>query len=159
VDTLKTPGTYALVLACSNPIRIRVGALGEVGLDAGYLVYVGSAFGPGGLAGRLRHHLRPVRRPRWHVDYLREQASLVGVWCASGPRSLEHEWATAFANIRGFTAPHRGLGASDCACDTHLLHSRRRPTGRWIRESLAGAQGATPVDFFRINRLQVLVDG
>ena len=154
MDSLSNAGSYALVLACPDPARIAVGSLGEVQLRAGYLVYVGSAFGSGGLAGRLRHHLRPVRRPHWHIDYVRRHASLVGVWCASGPRHLEHIWAASFASAPGFTVPHPRLGSADCACSAHLVHSPRRPIGRWIRDRLEGAHRGIRVDFFRPAQLQ-----
>jgi Uri superfamily endonuclease len=136
---LELPGTYALVFACPDPITPVVGALGPIRLDGGYLVYLGSAFGPGGLAGRLRHHLRPIMRPRWHVDYLHEGASLVGAWCATGPRELEHVWARALAGRRGFRIAHPRFGSSDCDCETHLLHVRRPPTGRSLAAGLARA--------------------
>jgi Uri superfamily endonuclease len=138
-SVLDLPGTYALVFACPEPITLVVGALGPIRLDSGHLLYLGSAFGPGGLAGRLRHHLRPIVRPRWHVDYLHEGASLLGAWCAAGPRELEHVWARALADRRGFRVAHPHFGSSDCDCETHLLHVRRPPTGRSLAAGLSRA--------------------
>ena len=42
-------GTYALVFGCSAPFQAVAGKLGPVFLSSGYWIYVGSAFGPGGL--------------------------------------------------------------------------------------------------------------
>ncbi len=153
MNVLEKPGSYALVFACRRPIRVVVGALGDVSISPGYLVYVGSALGSGGLAGRLQHHLRPVNNPRWHVDYLRPQVSLVGVWWAIGPPSLEHTWASTLAGTRGFTVPQLGLGSSDCGCGTHLFHSGRRPIGRWMRAVLAGSDSTVRVHFLRPDEL------
>ncbi len=50
---LNKPGTYALVLACQKTGRVRIGRLGVLALQPGFYVYVGSAFGSGGLAARL----------------------------------------------------------------------------------------------------------
>lgn len=55
------PGTYLLLLRVDSPCMVNVGRLGTATLGLGWVLYVGSAFGPGGLAARLRHHLRPAR--------------------------------------------------------------------------------------------------
>ena len=65
---LSLPGTYALVLCNSSAAALHIGALGTVDFSRGYYVYIGSAFGPGGLKGRFRHHAAPVKHPRWYVD-------------------------------------------------------------------------------------------
>lgn len=64
------PGTYALIFHCAAPFCVRIGKLGLVEGPKGYWIYVGNAFGPGGLASRLTHHLKPSHRPHWHLDYL-----------------------------------------------------------------------------------------
>ena len=50
-------GTYALVLSARAGGIIRIGRLGELRLQSGIYVYVGSALGPGGVRARLMHHL------------------------------------------------------------------------------------------------------
>lgn len=50
------PGTYILILKSAVTRRVRVGRLGNLQLCAGYYVYIGSAFGPGGLRARIDHH-------------------------------------------------------------------------------------------------------
>jgi Uri superfamily endonuclease len=103
-----------------------VGALGRLALQPGFYVYVGSAFGPGGLAALLAHHLRPARTPHWHIDYLRRHAEPREVWFVEGVRR-EHAWAGALATLRSATAPLARFGATDCACHTHLLFFPRQP--------------------------------
>jgi Uri superfamily endonuclease len=131
--------------------------LGEVALGDGCAVYVGSAFGPGGLAGRLRHHLKPLSRRRWHLDYLRPALELWGGWIGAGPRCVEHEWASIFAELPSASVPHPRFGASDCRCSSHLFHWRRAPGQRRVVERLLAESGARTVDFLPAARLVSLV--
>lgn len=120
-------GTYVLLLCLAEPTHITVGRLGEFDFPAGWYTYVGSAFGSGGLRGRLKHHLTPARRPHWHVDYLRQAAPLQVVWYLASERVLEHTWATALQSLPGATVPVPRFGASDCRCNAHLIHFSRQP--------------------------------
>lgn len=134
-----------------------MGALGEVALPAGWVVYVGSAFGSGGLSGRLRHHLRPVSRPRWHLDYLRSALDLQGAWIGAGPRDTEHRWAETFAGQPTVSLPRRRLGSSDCRCPSHLFHLRRVPGRRVVASQLRESSRASEIRFLPIARLASLV--
>ncbi|MEW8043463.1 MAG: GIY-YIG nuclease family protein [gamma proteobacterium symbiont of Phacoides pectinatus] len=120
-----SPGTYVLLMHLPAPRRIRVGALGVWRLRAGWYAYAGSAFGPGGVAARCRHHRGRGARPRWHVDYIRAVAALHEIWFNHDPLPREHLWATLLAASRGAVAPVRGFGSSDCGCWTHLLFSEK----------------------------------
>ena len=55
-------GTYALLLSSATDAVIPVGRLGDLRLQPGFYVYVGSALGPGGVRARLAHHMRPAKR-------------------------------------------------------------------------------------------------
>jgi len=153
VQELARPGTYALLFSCPSRASASVGALGRVELSPGHLIYVGSALGSGGLAGRLRHHVGPLGRPRWHVDFLRSHVALIGVWWTSDTRRLEHAWAASLASAPEFSQARAGFGASDCRCATHLFHRARRPTDRWMRERLGRTCGGVPVRFTGARRL------
>ncbi|MGC9523845.1 MAG: GIY-YIG nuclease family protein, partial [Anaerolineae bacterium] len=72
--------------------QITVGALGTWRFPEGTYLYVGSAWGPGGLRARLSRHLRGSPKVRWHVDYLRAHADPIAVWMASDAR-VECAWA------------------------------------------------------------------
>jgi Uri superfamily endonuclease len=123
-------GTYALVLACRRPVETAVGMLGPVRLTNGYWVYVGSAFGPGGLRARLAHHLKPSVRPHWHLDYIKGALQPIEIWTTTDPVKREHDWVRLISGLKGASRPIAGFGASDCACRTHLIHLRRRPQFR-----------------------------
>lgn len=130
------PGSYLLLLKLAATIEIRVGRLGAIRFKRGWYAYAGSAFGPGGLAGRLRHHLRFVQKPHWHIDYLRSHAIPVEVWMAVGPPCREHDWARVLARAPGEGKWVRGFGCTDCGCASHLLYFNRRPGDGLIRRKL-----------------------
>jgi Uri superfamily endonuclease len=96
--------------------------------NSGYWIYVGSAFGPGGLRSRLSHHLKPSHRPHWHLDYIKNAR------CSrlkSGPPPIRSNasmiGSAIFSALNGATRPIAGFGASDCTCRSHLIHL---PNGR-----------------------------
>ncbi len=124
------PGTYALILRCPRRRRVRVGRLGVLPFDPGYYLYAGSAFGPGGLSARLRHHVRPTNKPHWHIDYLRTVTDLHHVWYTCDPVRREHDWATVISALPGATITARRFGASDCRCESHLFFSENLPSYR-----------------------------
>jgi len=120
------PGTYALLLSCSASRCVRIGSLGSRCFQRGWYVYVGSAFGPGGLRARISHHQRLARRPHWHIDYLRRHSRLVGAYYVAGVR-CEHEWAEALRNAPGAEIPVGRFGSSDCNCEAHLFRFAESP--------------------------------
>ena len=121
------PGSYALLMYLRHGQSVTVGRLGPCDLFRGWYLYVGSAFGPGGVAARCNHHRRISRNPRWHVDYLRRIAPLRAIWFTYAKTSQEHRWAAVFRNHPGVDMPLLGFGASDCDCPSHLYRIKKRP--------------------------------
>jgi len=129
------PGTYVLILRLAGERTIHVGKLGEFLFPAGWYAYVGSALGPGGLAGRLRRHLalagaqdrQGQKRLHWHIDYLRQQARLMGIWTLEQTTPREHDWAALIRQLDGAMMPVPRFGASDCSCKTHLFYFAGQP--------------------------------
>lgn len=116
-----TPGAYALLLRLDAPRTIQAGRLGAVTLAAGHYVYTGSARGPGGLRARVGRHVRREKKAHWHIDALTAAAPIEEVWYVETTARLECDWAETLRALPGVTIPARGFGASDCACDSHLL--------------------------------------
>lgn len=106
----------------------RLGNLGRFDLPAGFYTYVEGAFGPGGLATQLKHHLSPPRTPTRHIDYLRRETNLEEIWLAAGPISREHHWADLLPAIPGGAVLVEGFGTQHCTCDSHLVYFDLRPT-------------------------------
>ena len=122
------PGTYALILNSSNHVNILVGKIGGIKLHPGFYVYIGSAFGPGGLLARIRHHKRITQKPRWHIDYLRLFTNLKNVWFTYDSQHREHQWVQLLKDSPGGFVPLKGFGASDCNCKSHLFFFKLKPS-------------------------------
>ena len=132
-------GTYALIYRCDAPFQAKVGKLGPVSFSTGYWIYIGSAFGPGGLKSRLGHHLKPSPRPHWHLDYVKHALRPVEIWLTTNPTIQEHTWANDLSQLRGATCPITGFGASDCTCRAHLIHLHRRPGFTGFKKRMCNA--------------------
>ena len=139
----RLPGTYVLVMHLPRMAEVQVGALGRVRLPAGYYLYVGSALG--GLWQRLERHLASSKRRHWHIDYLLEVMAIVEIWYREGNERFECAWAQAFTASEHLE-PVDGIGASDCACRTHLFRSEKPPQAGWFtgESAFAGVQSWIP---------------
>ena len=149
VSLPSSPGTYALILRLDRPTVLQVGCLGEFFFTAGDFVYLGNAFGPGGLKARLGRHLRGGARSHWHIDTLREVARVTGFCYTLGPSPLECCWTQRLSNDPGAWFPAPGFGASDCRgrparCPAHLLAFSRAISAQALSNAL-GEPGNLPV--------------
>ena len=135
----KYSGTYALILELGKDQSIKIGRLGTYPFDKGYYAYVGSAFGPGGLNARIRHHLRISITPHWHVDYLRQKSSPVQIWWSTTRNRREHDWSSAMRLLSTSHEILKGFGASDCNCFSHLFHFKRNPSVKTFNKLLMDA--------------------
>ncbi len=122
-------GVYALLLELPKLRRLRIGSLGELDFPSGVYVYLGNAFGPGGIRSRLGRHLRGDGKPRWHIDHFRPAAQVIST-CYGIPAQpekyffkLECQWSQALAHMTQADIPAPGFGASDCTagCPSHLI--------------------------------------
>ncbi len=143
-------GTYVLNLELRSEKRLTVGRLGPILFGPGHYAYVGRAFGPGGLAARLTHHLKAAASPHWHIDWLKPHGVVREIWYARTAPADEHKWARALAQIRGATLPARGFGSSDCRCYAHLIHFTRAPSKATLRRRLKRLAGQTPPPIYRL---------
>lgn len=129
-------GTYALVAKAEKSRDLTIGRLGSFQTQSGYYVYVGSAFGPGGIKARVSHHNRSSATPHWHMDYLGPQVDIVEIWYTTDKKSREHQWANHLATHRLSSLPLHGFGASDCACIAHLFFFKSKPSGDYFRRTI-----------------------
>ena len=84
------PGTYVLILCVTTEQVTPVGRLGMTPLTPGYLTYIGSAFGPGGVRARVLRHARVGRSRHWHIDYLNTAATITDIWFTHHAEHREH---------------------------------------------------------------------
>jgi Uri superfamily endonuclease len=120
-------GTYILVLKVTKPSTISVGRKGSLRLAPGHYLYVGSAFGQGGLRARVGRHAQEQKALRWHIDYLREVSQLIGVYFCTEASRLEDDWAVHMASWPGLSIPMQGFGSTDTHVPSHLFYCRSEP--------------------------------
>lgn len=126
-EDLQVTGTYILLMNAATGLDITVGAAGKLSIRQGCYAYVGSAFGPGGLYARLRHHCYSTARPRWHIDYLKNVVTIDEIIFSGSRDRLECAWADILNDLPHSSRPLTGFGASDCQCDSHLFYFPKRP--------------------------------
>lgn len=114
--------TYLLITQQGTGQMYRAGALGEVYLEPGWYLYVGSARRH--LAARLRRHLRVEKRRHWHIDYFltEDSLSIQEIWVGEPP---ECRLAAHLLSLPEVTIPKPRLGASDCRCPAHFFCYRQ----------------------------------
>ncbi|MBV1876149.1 MAG: GIY-YIG nuclease family protein [Pseudomonadales bacterium] len=132
-----TSGTYVVIYRCETTNSVVVGRWGQVKLQMGYYLYVGSAFGPGGVKARVSRHCRKNKKLHWHIDYLTAYFTPISVWFNHGDVRLEHQWAGCLATRFDFQSVPR-FGSSDCHCASHLFYSASRPDFESFSERAEG---------------------
>ena len=124
-------GTYVLVMKNTAVEELRIGSHGLLEIKPGFYLYVGSAFGPGGVAARVGRHCRDDKKLRWHIDYLRQAVTVEEAWYSHSTKRLEHDWAHALSQLDGMeTIP--GFGSSDRPCPSHLFFNASWPEPRLL---------------------------
>lgn len=132
----RQPGTYLLIFSAAEAAAIRVGRLAVLDLQPGYYIYIGSAFGPGGVRARVKHHAGISKKPHWHLDYIRPKLALEEIWYSIDTARYEHEWAEIMYYTLKMQVPVQGLGASDCRCESHFFHTHNKPERATLNRAL-----------------------
>jgi Uri superfamily endonuclease len=109
-------GSYILLITLPEEQIIKIGNQQAIHFYRGYYAYVGSAMG--GLKSRLSHHLQGNKKPRWHIDYLLQKASISSIILCETEQRIECIIAQALSSQ--FKAIP-GFGSSDCRCRSHLF--------------------------------------
>jgi Uri superfamily endonuclease len=113
-------GAYGLAIRLDHAVEFTLQSRDPVRLESGWLVYAGSAKGPGGIRARLRRHLRRDKALHWHVDRL----TLAAVEIVAVPQFGDSECAIIDRLLQSpnFDIAVRGFGNTDCRmCESHLL--------------------------------------
>ena len=133
-------GSYILIMYVQQQSIVEIGRKGSMTLQPGFYLYVGSAFGPGGLCARVGRHARDEKPLRWHIDYLRQKAGLVAVYFSTDQKHLEDDWAESIENWPDTQVPLAGFGASDSHALSHLFFCPEQPD-ETLYHGLAGRKG------------------
>lgn len=106
-----------------NNKEVRIGKLGSFFFLKGYYAYLGSSFLKNGIIQRLRWHFKPLKKERWHIDFLTKENrfEIIG-------------FLTKCSNIKGkevdisncigskFSYYIKGFGSSDTKSFSHLFY-------------------------------------
>jgi Uri superfamily endonuclease len=141
LDLPEKKGTYCIVFRL-NSFSFTTRGRKRFSLKEGLYVYVGSAFGTGGLRGRILRHLRKDKPKHWHFDFITTHPSFepLEVWLFE-----EQKVECKVASLIGETAePVNGFGSTDCSCPSHLFRVENLPL---LKERLK--------DFFSVKILKI----
>ncbi len=108
-------GSYILIIELSADRNIRIGSLDVIKFTGGFYAYLGSA--SGGFTSRIRRHLIKYKKPKWHIDYLLNEAEVMQINLYLTEQRLECLLSPALTDELCFI-PH--FGSSDCHCKSHL---------------------------------------
>ena len=115
-------GTYLLFIKVIDPVEITIKGKSSF-LNRVYYIYIGSAFGAGGLSSRLHRHLRRKKKKHWHIDQITSSkfSEIAGIGVSLKQR-VECELSKIISDIEG-TVPIIGFGNSDCEkkCISHFF--------------------------------------
>lgn len=136
-------GGYVLFAQLDAGKRIHVGSLGVIPFAEGFYAYLGSALG--GFKSRVNRHLTEDKEPKWHIDYLLNEAKVLRVILCETERRLECPLSQALVGGFSFIP---GFGSSDCQCQSHLYFANDRSSLELgVRKAIA--QVALPREFFK----------
>jgi Uri superfamily endonuclease len=121
-------GVYTLIIRSVQSRGIKVGGRLPVFLERGLYLYTGSALGRGStsLEGRISRHLSRKKKNFWHIDriLLSNSVRVVSIVFAKTTSKMECRVNTALLKESGTEVPARGIGSSDCRCESHFLMAR-----------------------------------
>jgi len=119
--TYDLKGSYILCIHLANQISVFIRGR-KITLEAGYYLYVGQAFGSGGLSSRLHRHIRKNKKKHWHIDQvtMSEFSSIEGIAVSLNKRT-ECEIAQQLSKFETIISIE-GFGNSDCkSCSSHFF--------------------------------------
>lgn len=142
-------GAYLLLIKVGRPIELPRRFADQI-LTEGYYGYAGSAYGPGGIRARCRHHLGQPSKLHWHVDWVTQSAD--DVQAIAFPSRTECRLIEVLLRHAHARIPINGFGSTDCTqCRAHLVEFdgpdcwgeavrafqvQSRPNGRKLQKQL-----------------------
>jgi len=116
-------GTYMLYLEITEPSSVHIKNK-EIFLENGFYIYIGSAFGVGGLSSRIHRHLRRKKKPHWHIDQITSKDICQFHGVAVFPNEkIECEISNSLTKSNKLK-PIKDFGNSDCKtkCISHFFY-------------------------------------
>lgn len=121
-------GVYTLVIFFRHLRTIRIRKHVSIVLEPGLYLYTGSALGYGStsLEARIRRHCVRQKTKFWHIDRILacRTSQIVAVLFAETSRKAECGLNKALLECRNFSIVAKGIGSSDCRCNSHFLAAK-----------------------------------
>ena len=107
--------TYVLAIEKTGSSRVRM-RKETIYMEKGFYLYVGSA--KRGLEKRLARHVKKRKNRFWHIDYItcRRDTAVRDIYLSPYPECETLSTVSALGTLFG-----RGLGSSDCRCQSHFV--------------------------------------
>jgi Uri superfamily endonuclease len=124
-------GAYLLFLEVLTTINLAAGILGEISLEPGSYIYVGS--GRRNIEARVARHCRLAAdrtgRVHWHIDHLLTHPAVRLVRVIKRTGTDECSVSKQLARCKGVSVAVPRFGASDCraGCLAHLYKKSATP--------------------------------
>ncbi len=120
----KEKGYYILLIKVNRDVNTRIGSLGLIKFRRGFYTYIGSAHGPGGLRARINRHLKKIKKPHWHIDYLlmNEDVFIVAIWCLITKESSQDLESLISRDLNAHFYFIKGFGCTDKPSDLSHIH-------------------------------------
>jgi Uri superfamily endonuclease len=113
-------GAYLLLIDIIKPYDVTISTLAETILETGQYIYIGNAYGPGGIQSRLKRHFATSKKTHWHIDHITTQAKDVTAYAVEN--GIECDLVKTLFESGRFHFPIKNFGSSDCKlCTSHLL--------------------------------------
>lgn len=119
--TVGLKGTYIIFIRIDKEILITLSKEKTL-IKPGYYLYVGSAFGRGGLSSRLHRHIRKLKKKHWHIDQITmsKSSAIEGIGIMIDKKT-ECKISKLLTDLPSFI-PIVGFGNSDCnSCVSHFF--------------------------------------
>ncbi len=112
-------GAYLLLIRLAFRLEVNLKNR-SLALPPGWVLYAGSARGPGGMAARVQRHLRARKKIHWHIDKITTRVRPTAAFCY--PDRCECDLVRDLLLHQEFSFPIPGFGSTDCrVCESHLL--------------------------------------
>jgi len=113
--------SYIYVVECLEDFKLSIKSLGNLKIERGTYLYVGSANIKRPYLRVIRHLTKNFKKPKWHIDYITINCQpKLGVLCYGIDENFMWDYIVKHDHI--FTPYVKGFGASDTPHhNTHLF--------------------------------------
>jgi len=121
-------GVYTLVIRFRSSCSVSIHKQVSVVIKPGLYLYTGSGLGHGStsLEVRIRRHCSRNKTEFWHIDRILacKSSGVVAVLSAETLSKAECSVNTALLERQNAKIVAKGIGSSDCRCESHFLAAK-----------------------------------